>query len=708
MRAQYSDSISVHYNYRFGKDQPFAPSNALIEGGEFIQPGAFPSAQYCGHCHGAAYAQWQQSLHRNSFREPFYIKNVNLLDDTKGIEYSRHCEGCHNPVALFSGVVTQNSHIERTRMDDEGVSCSVCHSIEKLQPMSGNGAYVMGVPAAIVDAQGNPVPGEVPFSEIMAYPDRHRKAVMKDFYRSAEFCGSCHKSTIPHELNDYKWVRGFGTYDEWQASALSNRNPVPFYQRALTTCQGCHMASESAAVPQSGTEYGAKNGLLASHRWLGGNTAVPFYYGFKDQLSKSIAFLQNQTLNVDIFALKRPDSGELVAPLGIVPATLHVGERVQAFVVIQNKGLGHSLIPEQRDFYEAWTEFVVTDATGREIAHSGFLNPDGTLEETAHSFTSRLVAADGRGLAQHQIWLRRAVAYDNTILPGRSALIRYEFQVPEEVKGPITISARVNYRHFMQQYLDYTLGASHPPYPIVEMASVSRRVATRSEDTVATEPSPAPNLESPEWLRWNNFGVALVDQGQYREALAAFQHVVALRSDYADGYTNIALAQLSLEDYVAAKNAADHSLQVAPYNPRALYFRAITERNMEGGLASAVADLEKVVAKFPDSRDALRGLALSYYLAHNDAGATRTYQALQANDPDDVLCHFYLSVLFRRAGLNEMADAQAALYNEKRDDQGAPNRALMFLRQSPNANMESNPAHVHFGVKPNRSIGLER
>ena len=137
-RSEYSSKISATYNFRFGKEQPFQPSSAQIEGGDFIEPGAFPTAAYCGHCHTGAYHQWSESLHRNAFREPFYLKNVTFLNDTKGIEYSRHCEGCHSPISLLSGALTQNSHVDRKVSDDEGVTCSVCHSIAKLQPMKGN------------------------------------------------------------------------------------------------------------------------------------------------------------------------------------------------------------------------------------------------------------------------------------------------------------------------------------------------------------------------------------------------------------------------------------------------------------------------------------------------------------------------------------------------------------------------------------------
>ena len=675
----------------------------------------------------------------------------------------------------------------------------------------------MGVPAVIVDERGAPVPGEVPFKEILAHPDRHSKAVMKDFYRSPEFCGACHKSTIPTNLTDYKWLRGFGTYDEWQASAYSNRSPAPFYQKAYTTCQDCHMTRESV---DSG-EYGAKNGSIASHRWPGGNTAVPFYYGFDEQLRKTIDFLKNQTLNIDIFALRpvatdksregAPPVGvtggndapipaaisdSLIAPLGQADFNLRPGETIQAYVVIQNKGLGHSLIPEQRDFYEAWVEFTVVDSAGREIFHSGFLKPDGSLDERAHSFTNRLVGKDGKLLSLHQIWDRRAVAFDNTILPGRSTLVRYEFTIPSaeftttqrdssdfgvrsfnsdiratkqrgasapeerssSLTGPLTITARVNYRHFNQEYLDYVLGsplpagAGHPAYPVVEMASASRIVKVGNgsanmdfrQGTVSTVPraeeelgASAPEVEAqPTWLRWNNFGIALLDQGQYREALDAFNRVVALRPDYADAYTNIALANLYRTTYDDAKSAIDKALNVYEHNRsfggrsfssdisssgmngasapevvstlnpasvplfRALYIRALIGRNQEDGLASAIRDLEIVIKQFPQSREACRELAQDYFLNHQDSAALAMFEELQANDPDDLLTHYYLALLYRRAGEPAKAAQQAALYEQKRDDDGTGLRAFTFLRAHPEQRAESIPGHVHTDVTP--------
>ena len=175
--SAFHDSIASHYNYAFGKDTPFLPSNANTINGQFYSPKAFPTAQYCGHCHQEAYHQWRQSVHSNSFRAPWYLKNVNSLIDEKGVQYSRHCEGCHNPVALFSGDLSQGMPKKRP-FEDEGVSCSVCHSIVSTDT-TGTGSYVMGIPAALVDESGAPITRPVSDAEILAHLDRHSKAVMR-------------------------------------------------------------------------------------------------------------------------------------------------------------------------------------------------------------------------------------------------------------------------------------------------------------------------------------------------------------------------------------------------------------------------------------------------------------------------------------------------------------------------------------------------
>jgi Tfp pilus assembly protein PilF len=685
VRRAYADKVREHYSFPFATGNISMPGNAAAEGKDFLEPDAFPDARYCGHCHQEAYRQWRQALHSNSFRTPFYRNSVNILLRTKGVEFARHCDSCHNPIAVLAGAMNPGATLDRS-FDRDGLTCTTCHSIQSVQSKLGNGGFIMGVPAVLVDEQGKRIPGIVPDAEILAHLDRHSKAVMQDIYHTPEFCAACHKANLPPTLNDYKWIRAFTAYDEWQNSKFSNRNPLTFYTADFTTCQGCHMKRAPNVLP----EPGAKDGTFVSHRWEAGNTAVPFYYGFDDQLKKTIDFLRSGNyLNVDLFGLRIGNDSPIVAPLGTVPFSLHAGDPVEALVVIQNKNIGHSLVPEVRDLYEAWVQFTVTDATGAVIHQSGFLRPDGTLDPGAHSFTNRPVDVIGDFADNHTVWKIHSVAYDNSIQAGRSTLVRYQFHVPRDVKGPLTIRAQVNYRHLRQTYLNNIFGADHPAYPVVEIASRSRTL--NLGDNLPSPPLPEDNED---WMRWNNLGIGYLDQLQYTDALQAFSQVTRLRPDYKDGYVNLGLTYIEWEKYDEARKPLEKALALRPNDARALYYLALVERRARHSDAE-VADLEKVVAQYPASRDARRELGISYYQQHRADEAIEQFKALQAIDPDDLAAHYNLAILYRRKGMKQQAEQEATQYTMKRIDPGAPTYSLEYLRKHPEISNESVPWHVH-------------
>ena len=701
--SAFHDSVAFRYNYAFGKDTPFLPSNATSSNGQFMSPKSFPTAQYCGHCHQEAYHQWRQSVHSNSFRAPWYLKNVNSLIDEKGVQYARHCEGCHNPVALLSGDLSQGMPKKRP-FEDEGVTCSTCHSIVSTDS-TGTGSYVMGTPAVLVDEAGAPITRPVSDAEILAHLDRHSKAVMRPLYQTAEFCAACHKAAIPRSLDDYKWLRAISLYDEWQGASFTKQSPLPFYRKdVVSTCQTCHMVREP--LPTGAIDPGAKDGQLISHRWAAGNTLIPQYYKFDEQAEKVVAFLKNASdgkgvLNVDIFALEKENAAAtaadqvLVAPLGLTAFSLTPGETLVAGVVIQNKGIGHSFIPEQRDFYEAWVDFTVKDASGKTLVESGFIQPDGNLDPSAHSFTSRLINVKGELNDLHQIWHNRVLAYNNALQSGRSQLVRYRFRLPKDITGQISLTASVRYRRFNQHFIDYAItqtGQKEPkpyPMPIVDMAS-----ETRTFKIGENAPQPPDPTENKEWMRWNNYGIALLDAQQYQPAVHAFERVAALRPDYADAFTNMAVVEISWEKYDDAKSNLAKALALLPGDPRALYYRAIVDRQA-GQIAAAIGDLQAALEKYPRFKDALRELGFSYYQQHDYPQARDTYVRLQAVDPDDLAAHYQLAILYRRLGDKAKAAVESAKFADQKDDPPASTYALEFLRKHPEVASESVVWHTH-------------
>lgn len=691
-RQAYQSKVAAYYTYKFGSGSPFLPSNATTDDGNFIDSSSFPTAAYCGHCHQAAQAQWRQSAHANSNRPTWYQRNVQLLKAEKGTEEMRHCEGCHDPIAVVSGQLTAGKPTSHP-YDADGITCAVCHSIQKVTTR-GTGSYVLGVPAVLVDENGAPITRPVSDAEILAHLDRHSKAVMKDFYRTPEYCASCHKAALPRQLNGYKWLRAFSVYDEWQASSYAKQSPLPFYSKdTVSTCQTCHMQREALTGAGTDRDPGAKNGKLASHRWLGGNTLIPAVYGYTEQTRRLTEFLKNGVFNVDIFALEREgregDTAALVAPLGLVDYKVAPGEKLTADVVIQNKGIAHSHVPEQRDMYESWVDFTVKDAQGKVLAESGFIKPSGDLDERAHSFTNRLINANGGINDLHQVWDNRVVAYNNSIQSGRSQLVRYSFRMPAGAEGAVTLTTTIKYRRFDQHFLDFAMAKEHFPEPVVDMISVDRTIKVGDNAPVApTESDIKP------WMRWNNYGIALLDAQQYQASLAAFQHVAQIRPDYADAYTNMAIVEIQWERYSEARPHLAKALELAPGNARALYYRALVERNA-GNLDLAIADLNEVLKGFPRSKDAHRELGFSLYQEHKYKEAYEQYTTLQGIDPDDLAAHYNLSILCRRLGMKEQAAKEAAFFADQKDDPMASTFALEFLRKHSAIANESVPWHTH-------------
>jgi tetratricopeptide (TPR) repeat protein len=468
------------------------------------------------------------------------------------------------------------------------------------------------------------------------------------------------------------------------------------------------------ALAAGADDPGAKNGAFASHRWLGGNTLMPQYYNYPEQAEKLSNFLRNGVdgkgvLNVDIFALEKESAAAtsseevLVAPLGLTRFAIAQGETLTADVVIQNKGIAHSLVPEQRDFYEAWVDFAVKDGNGKVIAESGFIQPDGKLDPSTHSFTNRLINVNGELNDLHQIWQNRVLAYNNTIQSGRSQVVRYRFRLPKDLAGQFTITATVKYRRFMQHFLDYAMDQKHYPEPVIEIASQARTLCV-GDNAPAT---PGPD-ENPEWMRWNNYGIGLLDAQQYQASVRAFERVATLRPDYADAFTNMAVVEISWERYDDAKANLAKALTLLPGDPRALYYRALVERNA-GEVDDAIVDLEAMLEKYPRSRDGLRELGFSYYQKHDYAKARDAYERLQTVDPDDLAAHYELAIIYRRLGEKDRARIESAKFADQKDDPTASTYALDFLGKHPEVAAESVVWHVHdlTGDAPKRPTKIE-
>lgn len=687
----YPKWISETYDYRFGHDKPFAPSNATTTTGTFISADKFTSAARCATCHTDIHPQWRQSAHANSFREPFYTKNVNDLIQQRNIAFTRHCEACHNPTALFSGALTDKPQFKDRPFDQDGVSCIVCHSIKSVNGR-GVGGYTMAEPALLQKENGERVSNATD-EEILEDIPSHKRALMNDLIKKPEFCAACHKSQVPVELNDYKFLRAFAVGDELQMSSFSKESPHPFYVRDKQSCTSCHMNKVEAKF----SDIAAKNGTVSSHRWVAANTAIPTFYGYKEQLDATEAFLKDDKLGIDIFAMRRqPKSGgieEFIAPINRQNFRLDKGDTITADVVVTNKNIGHSFPPELRDFYEAYIEFTVTDGAGKPLFKSGFIKPDGYLDEYAHNYKTYLVEQNGNGNELHHIWKTRVIPQNLAIPSGKSDVARYRFSVPTDLDGNIKITAKLQYRRFTRIFSDYALGKSLD-YPIVTMATAERSL--NIGDNKAEQPNPKGMAD---WRRWNNYGIALLDQGQYAAAAEAFSIVAGLDEKYRPfALTNRALALMEIDEWAEARKLIDAALVLDPTNYRAIYQRGRINR-VESKLADAEADFKKVNAAYPRDRVTLQQLGELAKIKDDYPAAIGYFNQILAIDPEDVGSHYNMMLLYRKTGMKDEAAQEEKIFLDLKTDPRTTALAADFLQKNQDVARRSLPYYVN-DLKP--------
>jgi Flp pilus assembly protein TadD len=415
--------------------------------------------------------------------------------------------------------------------------------------------------------------------------------------------------------------------------------------------------------------------------------------------------------------------------------TLTPGDEITAEVVVSNRNAAHSFPPEVRDLYEAWIEFQVLDATGKTTFHSGFVKPDGMLDESAHVYKQIILDEQGRQITRHQIWTTNIKAYDNALNPGRSDVVRFRFKVPEPANAQIwrqedtakfgrsfvqsairnpqpaitlTLRARLNYRRFNQEYINYVLNRQKRlmKIPVVLMAEAEMRVAASGLPPALSRSGPCGG--TPQWKRWNDYGIGLLEQAQYGPAAAAFRHASELSPNDPDLIVNTAIAELRTERFGIEreqihKAAAliDQALQFSQSelrDPRSLwrarYYRALLWRT-EGKRREAVEELKLIAAEYPRDREVQRQLAQTRYTLGDLAAARGGFEAILRIDPTDFAAYQFLAPLYLSEGRKAEAERAEKLYLQWRDDPRADAIAARFFAAHPEWADERIGSHVH-------------
>ncbi len=354
------------------------------------------------------------------------------------------------------------------------------------------------------------------------------------------------------------------------------------------------------------------------------------------------------------------------------------------------------------------------------IGHSGHRDEREEVDRWSHFVNSFMLDRNGNRINRRNAQDIFTPLYTHQIPPGAGQTIHYQLAVPSDDKRPIEITARLLYRKFDTEYLDYVrrdrdpardkldLGKPGDPndLPIIEIAS--DRIILKIGDETANDTANTQLTDNdkaiPEWQRWNDYGIGLLLKGQAesRQAADAFQQVESFGRF--DGPLNYARTQFAEGDLNGATESLRRAASMDPPPPSWTHgwLSGVVNRQ-QGNFDAAVDSLRGVLAtKIPErgfdfSLDyAVRnelGLALIDVAQRAQAkGDQATYQStleeaktefetVLETDSENVTAHWNLAKIYASLGDTEREAYHRELHSRYKLDDNASELAIPAARR---------------------------
>lgn len=426
-----SNPDPVRTGFSFKESLVRTPQNAVFHAGTMGD-----SQKSCGEfgCHKVMYEEWLESPHRRS-TNIFYEKSLQLAIKKGGLPAAKLCAGCHDPISLLSGDMTGKKPVSDVSRN-EGISCLVCHSISPHKNGVQNGSYTFTMPVRFFTFVQN-------IYTVHDLKDEHLGDFLKKEIKLPEYCGMCHRSVLSKKLTGAaRDIVDQDPYTSWKEGPYHNPTHPKFKKGETQNCNDCHMprtTQQERPVP-----------LSPSHRFAASNSALPFINGDTKQLRAVEKFLKTKVLRIKI----------------------KKGGQVPVFVTVENTGAGHYFPAGPLDINEVWLELTVKNEKGNVIYHSGFIDKDGHVDKNAKFFKILEVDKNGNEIKGHDI-LSVVDKKIMRVIPPKGKITE-TYTLPEEkAQGSLTVTARVNYRKFNQEFTDWVFGKGEMKLPVVEVAKAT-------------------------------------------------------------------------------------------------------------------------------------------------------------------------------------------------------------------------------------------
>lgn len=718
----------------------FFPSLARTASGNFIPAKTLMMDRYCMECHKDTFNDWFHSAHHfSSFNNKPYLFSVRetrqvALKRDGNVRAARWCAGCHDVVPFFSGAFDNpNFDDVKDPTSQAGITCTTCHAITHVNSTRGNADYTIEEPIHYPFAYSDsPILQYINRQLVKAKPEFHKKTFLKPLHKTAEFCSTCHKVSIPGDLNHYKeFLRGQNHYDTYLLSGVSGHGARSFYypDKAKENCSACHMPGKES------NDFGAKfldpqkpgSLMVHNHLFPAANAGLAFINHDSQTVAAEEAFLKDGKMRVDIFGVKEGGSvdGKLTVLRPTVPA-LKPGHAYLVEVVLRTLALGHPFTQGTVDSNEIWVD--VTGAAGsRVIARSGGMGAFNAVDPWSHFINVYMLDRYGNRIDRRNPQDIFTPLYNHQIPPGAGHVVHYLLTVPADAKAPVALDVKLQYRKFDTTYMQYVFGKD-----FVNDLPVTTLAADRVVFPIEGVDSGVSNTPSkiPPWQRWNDYGIGLLNEGtqgaekgELIQAADAFEHVEKLGR--ADGPLNLARVYFKegrLDEAVTALQRATVFNPPAPRWTVAWLTGMVDKQN--GFLDKAVSDFRSVLYdRYPELDQ--RGFDFSKdYEVINELGSTLFERAkVERSDPakqrefltqardefektlaldsENVAAHYNLALIYAELGDKARADEHRKLHEIFRVDDNARDQAIQVARRAnPAANHAAEPLAIYDLQRP--------
>ncbi len=459
-------------------------SNARTKNNRLVPVSAIADSKSCGNysCHPEIYKQWHSSAHRTGGISPFFKKTAERMMTEIGKDWVFFCAGCHTPAALLSGEGTDE-------MFSEGVSCLSCHSLMKVD-LRGNASYVFSEPEKKYLYQNSGKTGwrgnlscflvrlkSSLHREQMAGKEKgvnvenevktfrivlEKNTLGKAFFKTPEFCASCHKVTLPQEFNGVRDVKIFEPGISWETGIYGRLEDV---SKVFITCNDCHM-------PKLTQNY--YDDKIKDHRFPGANTALPHVFGDAEMESFMTNWLSGK-IKIKELEKKIPQGSILKVsmtheekPGGII---LHIQTK--------NTGDGHVFPVGPTDLLRVWLELTVRDEKNNLIYTNIKRDAKGKMLSDSHEsikpyLGGKILNKQGELIDRHRIWTTAGAKDKHVLMPGEEKRDTFRFSAPGE-SHKLHVEARWLYKKIYDDFYKHVTKREDTA-PVVEISHLKESI----------------------------------------------------------------------------------------------------------------------------------------------------------------------------------------------------------------------------------------